>query len=408
MSRALLSVGEGQRDQGGRRNELDQPRPQVAKFSLLAAQRRINFLGGPISLQPLSQAIVGNSPITYPSGAKNVIRCDKKLNAIPTYAIVIVESDIVPVVLSNRSECYARPMKDHETLDHETDLRVKPNPDDPRLTVGLIGVDHTGASVKTRVPVERSLTLFLNGQEIVTAMTIGDYPEDLAIGYFLNQGMLRSDDKITGIDYDEDLSVVIVRTARKTNYEEKLRKKTQTSGCAQGTAFGDLMDVIEGIRLPASEVRTSWLYRLMQTINTIPSLYLEAGAMHGAVLCWQDKPLLYMEDVGRHNAVDKIAGYMHRHGISAGDKIFYTTGRLTSEMIIKTVRMGIPSLISRSGFTAWGVELARQTGLTLIGRARGKRFLALSGPERIVFDQNMEYVPEESQRHRRKAAGDDA
>ncbi len=310
-------------------------------------------------------------------------------------------------VRSDRVKCYIARMADHEVLSPESGLRVKPNPADQRLTVNLTGVDHTGAAVETRVPVEQSLTLFLNGQEIVTAMTIGDYPEDLAVGYFLNQGMLRPDDTITGIDYDEELSVVVVRTARKTNYEEKLRKKTQTSGCAQGTAFGDLMDVIEGVRLPPSELRTSWLYRLTQTINTIPSLYLEAGAIHGAILCWQDEPLLYMEDVGRHNAVDKIAGYMHRHGISAGDKIFYTTGRLTSEMIIKTVRMGIPILISRSGFTAWGVELARQAGLTLVGRARGKRFIALAGPEQIVFDQSLEYVPEERQRHRRKAASDD-
>jgi FdhD protein len=221
------------------------------------------------------------------------------------------------------------------------------------------------------VPVERSLTLFLNGQEIVTAMTIGDYPEELAVGYFLNQGMLRPEDVITGIDYDEEIAVVVVRTERKTNYEEKLRKKTQTSGCAQGTAFGDLMDVIEGVRLPAAELRTSWLYRLTHTINTMPSLYLEAGAIHGAVLCHQDEPLVFMEDVGRHNAVDKIAGHMHRHGITGADKIFYTTGRLTSEMVIKTVRMGIPILVSRSGFTGWGVELARDAGLTLIGRARG-------------------------------------
>ena len=298
-------------------------------------------------------------------------------------------------------------MADHDTLNQPSGLLIRPNPADERLTVSVTGVDHTGATVESRVPVERSLTLFLNGQEIVTAMTIGDYPEDLAVGYFLNQGMLQPDDTITGIDYDEELSVVVVRTARKTNYEEKLRKKTQTSGCAQGTAFGDLMDVVEGIRLPECEFRTSWLYRLTQTINTIPSLYLEAGAIHGAVLCRQDEPLLYMEDVGRHNAVDKIAGYMHRNGIPAGDKIFYTTGRLTSEMIIKTVRMGIPILVSRSGFTAWGVELARQAGLTLIGRAKGKRFLALSGTERIVFDQSLDYVPEESQRHRRKAAVDD-
>jgi FdhD protein len=287
-------------------------------------------------------------------------------------------------------------------------IRVRPNPDDPRLTVTLAGTDHTGAVVEAKVPVERSLTLFLNGQEIVTAMTIGDYPKDLAVGYFLNQGMLRPEDVITGIDHDEELAVVVVRTERKTNFEEKLKKKTQTSGCAQGTAFGDLMDVIEGVRLPAAELRTSWLYSLTHAINTMPSLYLEAGAIHGAVLCRRDEPLVYMEDVGRHNAVDKIAGHMHRHGIGGADKIFYTTGRLTSEMVIKTVRMGIPILISRSGFTGWGVELARNAGLTLIGRARGKRFLALSCPERIVFDQSLQFVTEESARHRRKAAEDDS
>jgi len=298
-------------------------------------------------------------------------------------------------------------MADLATADPFERIRVRPNPDDPRLTVRLTGIDHTGAAVETRVPVERSLTLFLNGQEIVTAMTIGDYPEDLAVGYFLNQGMLRPEDAITGIDYDEELAVVVVRTERKTNFEEKLRKKTQTSGCAQGTAFGDLMDVIEGVKLPASELRTSWLYELTHAINTMPSLYLEAGAIHGAVLCHRDDPLVYMEDVGRHNAVDKIAGHMHRHGISGGDKIFYTTGRLTSEMVIKTVRMGIPILVSRSGFTGWGVELARDAGLTLIGRARGKRFLALSCPERIVFDQSLEFVAEESARHRRKGADSD-
>ena len=298
-------------------------------------------------------------------------------------------------------------MQQLATLDPFDHIRVRPNPDDQRLTVKLTGTDQTGAAVETRVPVERSLTLFLNGQEIVTAMTIGDYPEDLAVGYFLNQGMLRPEDAITGIDHDEELGVVVVRTERKTNFEEKLKKKTQTSGCAQGTAFGDLMDVIEGVRLPETELRTSWLYDLTHKINTMPSLYLEAGAIHGAILCWRDDPLVYMEDVGRHNAVDKIAGHMHRHGISGADKIFYTTGRLTSEMVIKTVRMGIPILVSRSGFTGWGVELARNAGLTLIGRARGKRFLALSGAERIVFDQSLEFVAEESSRHRRKAADDD-
>ena len=196
----------------------------------------------------------------------------------------------------------------------------------------------------------------------------------------------------------------MVRTAHATNYEAKLKKKVQTSGCAQGTVFGDLMEVIEGAALPPAPLYTSWLYRLASRINTTPSLYLEAGAIHGSVLAQEDRPLVYMEDVGRHNAVDKIAGYMFRHDIAAGDKIFYTTGRLTSEMVIKTVRMGIPILVSRSGFTAWGVELARKANLTLIGRARGKRFVALAGAERIVFDQDLSYVEEESTKHRRKAA----
>ena len=280
---------------------------------------------------------------------------------------------------------------------------VAPDPADPRLTQAVDGIDQTGAPVSTRVPMERALTLFLNGQEIVTAMTIGDHPQDLAVGYFLNQGMLRTDDVITAIDHDEELGVVVVRTERRTDFEDKLKKKTQTSGCAQGTAFGDLMEVIEGVRLPAATLRTSWLYCLTTLINTTPSLYLEAGAIHGAVLCEQDRLLLFMEDVGRHNAVDKIAGHMHRTGMGGGDKIFYTTGRLTSEMVIKTVRMGIPILISRSGFTAWGVELARETGLTLIGRARGRRFMAVAGAERIVFDADASDGAEEGARHQRKS-----
>jgi FdhD protein len=281
---------------------------------------------------------------------------------------------------------------------------LRPDPDDPKLTVKVSGVDQTGARADTRVIVERPLTIFLNRQEIVTAMTIGDYPDHLAVGFLLNQNMLQPDDVVTGCDYDEDLGVVIVRTERETDYEEKMKKRVQTSGCAQGTVFGDLMEVIETAQLPRIEFRTSWLYSLTQKINTTPSLYLEAGAIHGCVLCERDRPLIYMEDVGRHNAIDKIAGYMFANKIPAGDKIFYTTGRLTSEMVIKTVRMGIPVLVSRSGFTAWGVELAQKAGLTLIGRARGKRFLALSGEDRIVFDQDLDYVEEESAKHRRKAA----
>jgi FdhD protein len=286
----------------------------------------------------------------------------------------------------------------------EDDYLLRPNPADPRLTERVSGVDQTGAPLTTSVTVERALTIYLNRQEIVTAMTIGDYPDYLAIGYLLNQNMLRPDDIVTGVDYDEDLAVAVVRTERETDYEEKLQKRVQTSGCAQGTVFGDLMELIEGATLPAATLRTSWLYTLTHKINTTPSLYLEAGAIHGCVLAQEDRPLVYMEDVGRHNAVDKIAGWMFRNRVAAHDKIFYTTGRLTSEMVIKTVRMGIPILVSRSGFTAWGVELARKAGLTLIGRARGKRFVALSGEDRIVFDQDLSYVDEESAKHRRKAA----
>ena len=287
------------------------------------------------------------------------------------------------------------------------DYLLRPNPADPRLTERVSGVDQTGAPVTTSVTVERALTIYLNRQEIVTAMTIGDYPDYLAIGYLLNQNMLQPDDIVTGVDYDEELAVAVVRTERETDYEEKLQKRVQTSGCAQGTIFGDLMELIEGATLPAATLRTSWLYALTNKINTTPSLYLEAGAIHGCVLAQEDRPLVYMEDVGRHNAVDKIAGWMFQHRVAAHDKIFYTTGRLTSEMVIKTVRMGIPILVSRSGFTAWGVELARKAGLTLIGRARGKRFVALSGEDRIVFDQDLSYVEEESSKHRRKAAVND-
>ncbi|WP_024350233.1 formate dehydrogenase accessory sulfurtransferase FdhD [Aurantimonas coralicida] len=294
-----------------------------------------------------------------------------------------------------------------DTDDRPTVATIMPEPGNPRLTERVTGLDQTGAQVAVSVPVERALTLYLNAQEIVTMMTINDYPEYLALGYLLNQNMLKPDDVVTGVDYDDDLEVVVVRTERGTNYEEKLKKRTLTSGCAQGTAFGDLMEALDEIELPAASLHTSWLYELAKTINTTPSLYLEAGAIHGCVLCVKGRPLCYMEDVGRHNAVDKIAGWMFRHGVDPADKILYTTGRLTSEMTIKTVRMGIPILVSRSGFTAWGVALARQVGLTLIGRAKGKRFVALSAAERIVFDQDLATVDDEPKRSRRKGADHD-
>ena len=284
-------------------------------------------------------------------------------------------------------------------------FQVAPDPDDERLSRPVTGIDQDGRPVVQHVVHERPLTVFLNSQEVVTAMTIGDHPDWLAVGYLVNQGMLQKDDEITAIDHDEDLGVVVVRTARKTDFEEKMKKRVRTSGCAQGTVFGDIMETFVNIRLaPEARLRTSWLYALMKTINTAPSLYLKAGAIHGCVLAEEDRVLAYIEDVGRHNAVDKIAGWMFLNGVTPHDKIFYTTGRLTSEMVIKCVVMGIPILASRSGFTAWGVDLARQAGLTLIGRARGKRFVALAGEDRIVFDADAAAVEEEDRRFRRKAA----
>lgn len=281
---------------------------------------------------------------------------------------------------------------------------IAPDPSAPRLTRAVVGTDQDGRQIEASVVEERPLTIYLNAQEVVTAMTIGDYPNYLALGFLRNQGMLSDDDEITAVDYDEELETVIVRTARKTDYEEKMRKKTRTSGCAVGTVFGDMMEGLEDVRLPATSVRTSWLYALSAQINRTPSLYLEAGAIHGTVLCAQDRPLVYMEDVGRHNAVDKIAGWMLAESMSAADKILYTTGRLTSEMVIKTAMMGIPVLASRSGFTAWGVEIAQEVGLTLIGRMKGQRFVCLSGEDRLIRDANPADIPQEPRRAGRKGS----
>jgi len=264
---------------------------------------------------------------------------------------------------------------------------VFPDPEAEGLTAVIEGMDESGATVQVPVVVEKPMTIFLNRQEIVTSMTLGDWPEYMAVGFLRNQFMLHDDDVVTAVDVDEDIGVIVVRTAHETDYEAKLQKKIRTSGCAQGTVFGDMMERFDRVSLnPDARIHTSQLMRLTRKINTTPSLYLSAGAIHGCVLASGETPLVYMEDIGRHNAVDKIAGWMFLNNVEGADKIFYTTGRLTSEMVIKTVQMEIPILVSRSGFTESGVELARQAGLTLIGRARGKRFTALSGLERIIYD----------------------
>ena len=281
-------------------------------------------------------------------------------------------------------------------MDKNKEFHISPNLENDSLTEIIECLNESGENIKLPVVREIPLTIYLNKQEIVTAMTLGDMPDLLAVGYLLNQNMLKRDDIISEIDYDEDLQVVIVRTERKTNYEKKMEKKIRTSGCAVGTVYGDIMDDFSSINLDKeTKIKTSWIYTISKKINTRPSLYLKAGALHGCVLCKNDSPLIYVEDVGRHNAVDKIAGWMFLNKENANDKIFYTTGRLTSEMVIKTVQMGIPILISRSGFTESGVKLAKEAGLTLIGRAKGKRMIIANGIDRVVFDTDIKAVKNE-------------
>ena len=270
---------------------------------------------------------------------------------------------------------------------------ISPDLENDNLTETIECLNESAEKITLPVVKEIPLTIYLNKQEIVTAMTLGDMPDLLAVGYLLNQNMLKRDDIISEIDYDKELQIVVVRTNRKTNYEKKMEKKIRTSGCAVGTVYGDIMDDFSSINLDKkAKIKTSWIYTISKKVNTRPSLYLKAGALHGCVLCKNDSPLIYVEDVGRHNAVDKIAGWMFLNKEKASDKIFYTTGRLTSEMVIKTVQMGIPILISRSGFTESGVKLAKEAGLTLIGRAKGKRMIIANGIERVVFDTDIKDV----------------
>jgi len=283
---------------------------------------------------------------------------------------------------------------------------ILPNPTNPKLTKRVTGIDQNGLVQELPVVEEKPLTIFLNSQEIITAMTIGDHPDYLAIGFLLNQKMLLLDDTIEKIEYEEDLQTIVIRTLRKTSYEKKLQQKTRTSGCAVGTVFGDMLEGLDDVKLSKNKVKTSWVYALAKKINTTPSLYLSAGAIHGTVLCEKSTPLIYMEDVGRHNAVDKVSGWMFINKIKSSDKILYTTGRLTSEMIIKSALMGIPTLVSRSGFTAWGVEIANNLGMTLIGRLRGRRFICLSGEKRLVRDTDPKVISDENPKDNRKAGND--
>jgi FdhD protein len=256
-------------------------------------------------------------------------------------------------------------------------------------TFTVRAVDETGAMRETAIAGEHPLTLYVDKREIVTLMTLGAAPEALAIGYLRNQRLVDRIEEIVSVQVDWDVDAVVVTTRNGlANLDAKMEKRTTTSGCGQGTVFGDLMAEIDDVRLPANATLSqATLYALLDRVRLHETIYKQAGAVHGCALATNEPErseiLTFVEDVGRHNAVDAIAGEMWLERIDGGDKIFYTTGRLTSEMVIKAAQMGIPFLVSRSGLTQMGHEIATKVGMTMIGRATGKHFLLFTGGERF-------------------------
>lgn len=256
-------------------------------------------------------------------------------------------------------------------------------------TFTVDATDEHGIVQPTPIAGEHPLTIYVDKREILTIMTLGAAPEALVIGYLRNQRLLESIEEIVSVQVDWEVNACsVVTQGGLKNLEEKMSKRTKTTGCGEGTVFGDLMADLENIRLP-SGVRLSedTLYGLLNNVRLHESIYKQAGAVHGCALAAGAEILTFVEDVGRHNAVDAIAGWMWLEGIDGGDKIFYTTGRLTSEMVIKAAQMGIPFLVSRSGLTQMGYEIARKTGITMIGRAVNKHYLLFTGAERLIRDK---------------------
>jgi FdhD protein len=256
----------------------------------------------------------------------------------------------------------------------------------------VVAVDEYGQSRSGFIAGERALTLYLDGREIVTLMTLGTHPEMLTLGYLLNQRLVPCIESVDAIHVDWDKAVVRVETfERVTDLDDKLRHRTITTGCGQGTVFGRLGEQIEKIRLPRVAIKQSLIYRLLASISEHNEVYRRAGAVHGCALCEIAETVdprihLFVEDVGRHNAADAISGYMWLNAVEGRDKWFYTTGRLTSEMVIKVAQMQVPVLLSRSGVTQRGLELAQKIGVVLIARAKGRHFLVYNGAEQILFD----------------------
>ncbi len=269
------------------------------------------------------------------------------------------------------------------------DIAYKPEMTDAGLdaSAAVSAVDEFCKIRTSYIAAERPLTIYLDKREIVTVMTLGTQPELLILGWLRNQNMVADIEDIKSIQVDWETDSVAVTTHRTVDdIEEKLNKRTITTGCGQGTVFGALMDNIEKISLPETTIKQSTIYSLLKNLNDYNEVYKRAGAVHGCALCQQSDILRFVEDVGRHNAVDAIAGHMWLNQTGGNDKIFYTTGRLTSEMVIKVAQMGIPVLLSRSGVTQMGRELARKVGVTLVARAKGRHFLIYNGTEFVEFD----------------------
>jgi FdhD protein len=260
------------------------------------------------------------------------------------------------------------------------------------LTHEVSVLDERGRASTIAIPAERPLTVYVDKRELVTLMTLGGAPEALTLGYLRNQRLVRNIDEIESVQVDWSVDAVAVVTRNGiADVEARTAKKVVTTGCGQGSVFGGLMDEIEQISLPAAaRLRQAVIYRIVDTIRTQNSIYKQAGSVHGCALFDSSGELLhFFEDVGRHNAVDAIAGRMWLEDIDGGDKVFYTTGRLTSEMVMKGAQMGIPFLLSRSGTTQMGHMVAERVGMSLLSRCSGKHFLVLSGQERIEFDPGL-------------------
>lgn len=256
------------------------------------------------------------------------------------------------------------------------------------LTIPVSAIDENGEQVEKHIACERPLTVYLNWRPIVTLMTLGARPESLALGYLKNQGFISDLKQLESVIVDWDVSSAAIITSESTaDLEEKLSDKTVTTGCGQGTVYGGFMDGLDDITLPQPQLKQSMIYRLLNNISAYNETYKNAGAVHGCGLCQDDQIVDFVEDVGRHNAVDTLAGEMWlKQDTGSNNALFYTTGRLTSEMVIKVAKMGIPVVLSRSGATQMGLELAQKLGITMIARAKGKHFLIYHGAENVEFD----------------------